>query len=175
MCIDIVDYITAVFWFYFTVFVVFSMYRATGTLVSLLNWLSTTPLRRAGEWGHSSTFVELGTRWWMISFTSRPFYPRGKSRRYPLDRRRGGAQSRSELCGEQKNLMTLPEIEPRSSSPWSVAILTGLSRLLERTEEHYIWKCWLQILGLHINDWLTRVPAAFCISLLGIAVRPVES
>jgi hypothetical protein len=39
-----------------------------------------------GEWRYSS-ILDLGTRWrWVISFTPRPFYPRGKSRRYPLGR-----------------------------------------------------------------------------------------
>jgi hypothetical protein len=41
-------------------------------------------------------FLGLGTRWrWMVNFTPRPLYPRGKSPRYPLDRRLGGPQSRS--------------------------------------------------------------------------------
>jgi hypothetical protein len=43
------------------------------------------PWRRVGEWRYSSTYLDLGTRWrWVISFTSLPLYPRGKSCRYPL-------------------------------------------------------------------------------------------
>jgi hypothetical protein len=43
------------------------------------------------------------------SFTPRPLYPRGKSPRYPLDRRLGGPQSRSGCCGVERNLLPLPE------------------------------------------------------------------
>jgi hypothetical protein len=43
-----------------------------------------------GEWMYSSTFFDLGTSWrWVVSFTSRPLYSRGKSLRYPLDRKLG--------------------------------------------------------------------------------------
>jgi hypothetical protein len=75
------------------------------------------PRRHMGEWRYSSTFLDLGTRWrWVVSFTSLPLYPRGYRPRYPLDRRLGGPQSQSGLCGEEKNL-TLPGIEPGRSSP----------------------------------------------------------
>jgi hypothetical protein len=38
---------------------------------------------------------DLGTRWrWVVSFTSRPLYPQGKSPWYPLDRKLGGARNR---------------------------------------------------------------------------------
>jgi hypothetical protein len=52
------------------------------------------------EWRHNSTILVLGSRWWwVVSFTPRPLYSRGKSPRYPLDRRLGGPQNRSGLCG----------------------------------------------------------------------------
>jgi hypothetical protein len=38
--------------------------------------------------------------------------PPGKSPSYPLDRRLGGPQSRSERDGEEKNSQPLPGIEP---------------------------------------------------------------
>jgi hypothetical protein len=67
-------------------------------------------------WGvevYLHAFFDLGTRWrWVVSFTSRPHYPQGKSPRYPLDRRLGGAQSRSGHGGEYKNSQPLPRIEP---------------------------------------------------------------
>jgi hypothetical protein len=35
-------------------------------------------------------FLDFGTSWmWVVSFMHRPLYPRGKSRRYKLDRRLG--------------------------------------------------------------------------------------
>jgi hypothetical protein len=39
----------------------------------------------------------------VVSFTFWPLYPRGKRPRYPLDRRLGGPQNRSERRGEEKN------------------------------------------------------------------------
>jgi hypothetical protein len=39
-----------------------------------------------------------------VNFMPRPLYPRGKSHRYPLDRRLGGPQSRSGRRGEEKIL-----------------------------------------------------------------------
>jgi hypothetical protein len=45
--------------------------------------------------------LELDISWRrMLNFTPRPLYPRGKSPLYPLDRRLGGPQSRSERRGE---------------------------------------------------------------------------
>jgi hypothetical protein len=50
-------------------------------------------------------FFHLGTSWrWVVNFTPRPLYPRGKSPRYPLDRRLGGPQSQSGRFGEMKIL-----------------------------------------------------------------------
>jgi hypothetical protein len=47
--------------------------------------------------------LKLGTRWrWVVSFTPRTLYTRGKSCRYQLDRRLGGSQSRSGQSDEKK-------------------------------------------------------------------------
>jgi hypothetical protein len=74
-------------------------------------------------------FLDLGTSWrWVVNFTPRPLYPRGKSLRYPLDRRFGGPQSRSGRFGEKKILdptETRTPI-PRSSSLQLVAVPTTL-------------------------------------------------
>jgi hypothetical protein len=43
----------------------------------------------------------------------RPLYPQGNSLRYPLYRRLSGPQSRSGRYREEKNLFTLPGLEPR--------------------------------------------------------------
>jgi hypothetical protein len=59
--------------------------------------------------------LDLGTRWrWVVSFTPRPLYPQGKSPRYPLDRRRGGPQSRSGCGGEEKIPSPRRESNPRT-------------------------------------------------------------
>jgi len=48
--------------------------------------------------------LNLCARWkWVVSFMLRPLYPRGKSLRYPLDRRPDGSQNRSRSGGEKKN------------------------------------------------------------------------
>jgi hypothetical protein len=53
----------------------------------------------------ASCIINLGTGWRLVvSFTPRPFYPRGKSPRYPLDRRLGGPQNRSGRGGEKKKI-----------------------------------------------------------------------
>jgi hypothetical protein len=58
-----------------------------------------------GEWRYSSTLLNLSTKWeGAVSFTLRSLYSQGKSPRYLLGRRLGGSQSRSGLCGEEKNL-----------------------------------------------------------------------
>jgi hypothetical protein len=50
-------------------------------------------------------FLDLGTSWrWVVNFTPRPLYPRGRSPRYLLDRRLGGPQSQSGRFGEEKTL-----------------------------------------------------------------------
>jgi hypothetical protein len=48
---------------------------------------------------------------WSASLLGR-FTPREKDRRYPLDRRLGGPQSRSGRGGEEKNSQLPPGIEP---------------------------------------------------------------
>jgi hypothetical protein len=65
-------------------------------------------------------FLDLGTSWrWVVSFTPRPLYPRGKSPRYQLDRRLGEPQSHSGRSEEEKILdpTRTRSLTPRSSSP----------------------------------------------------------
>jgi hypothetical protein len=77
--------------------------KIEGKVVPGLNYLSIMPWRSIEEWWYSSTILDLGGRWgWGFSFRPLPFYPRGKSLRYPLDRRLGGPQSRSGQRGEEK-------------------------------------------------------------------------
>jgi hypothetical protein len=72
-------------------------------------------------WGNGSIvplILDLGSRWrWVVSFTHQPLYSQGKSPRYPLDRRLGGCQSRSEHEGEEKPSQPLLGLKPQSSSP----------------------------------------------------------
>jgi hypothetical protein len=54
-----------------------------------------------GEW---TSILNVGSRWrWVVIFTVRPVYPRGKCPRYPLDRRLGRPHSQSGSGGEEKN------------------------------------------------------------------------
>jgi hypothetical protein len=79
--------------------------------------VSTTPCRRIG-WVEVQlhAFFDLGIRWKrVVSFTPRPLYHQGKSPWYPLDRRLGGARSRSGHGVGEKNSQPPPGIEPRSS------------------------------------------------------------
>jgi hypothetical protein len=63
------------------------------------------------------------------SFTPRPLYLKGESPRYQLYRMLGGLQSRSGCYRVEKNILSLPGIEPRPSSSLPVAIPTEVSRL----------------------------------------------
>jgi hypothetical protein len=89
-------------------------------VVHVLNKLSTTPWRRMGSECIDPRILDLGTRWrWVVGFTPRPLYSRGKNTRYPLDRRLCGPQSRSGRRGEEKILdpTGTRTPTPRSSSP----------------------------------------------------------
>jgi hypothetical protein len=87
--------------------------------------------RRMGSGCTDPHFLDLGTSWrWVINFSPRPLYPQGKSHRYPLDRRLGGPQSRSERFGEEKILDPTGTRTPTPRSSKPVAMPTTLSRLL---------------------------------------------
>jgi hypothetical protein len=46
------------------------------------------------EWRYSSTILDFGTRWRAVdSFTLWPLYARGKSSRYPMDKRHVGPKA----------------------------------------------------------------------------------
>jgi hypothetical protein len=100
-------------------------------------------------------------RWrWVVSFTPWPPYSRGKSPHYPLNRRLGGTQSRSWHCEEEKNVLSLPGIESRQSSPQPVAIPTKLSRLIPllRSGSHggdYVEYGLLGCIAIYFRDSLT--------------------
>jgi hypothetical protein len=84
------------------------------------------------EWMYRSTYSYLGTSWrWVVSFTRRPLYHRGKSPLYSLDRTLGGPQSRCGRRGEEKNLSPIGTrtSTPRLSNPQPLAATTTVSRL----------------------------------------------
>jgi hypothetical protein len=59
------------------------------------------------------SIFDLGTSWrWLVSFTSRLLYPRGKSPWYPLDRRLGGSQP-VWTTWRGENIWPLPGLEVR--------------------------------------------------------------
>jgi hypothetical protein len=61
--------------------------------------------RRTGNGCTDQRFFDLGTTWrWVVSFTPRLLYPRGKSPRCSLDRKLGGPQSCPRRYGEVKIL-----------------------------------------------------------------------
>jgi hypothetical protein len=79
------------------------------------------------ELRYSSTIFGRSARWrWVVSFSPRPLYCQGKSPRYPLDRRLGGPQSRSERNGEEKEVASagirIPVVYPvaRRYTDWAV-------------------------------------------------------
>jgi hypothetical protein len=84
-----------------------------GKVVPVLNYLSSTPWRRMGEWVYRSKFFfYFYTSWrWVVSFTPQPLYPRGRSPRYPLDKL-GGPQSRSGRRGDEDILDPIGHLKP---------------------------------------------------------------
>jgi hypothetical protein len=101
------------------------------------------PWRHMGEWRYNSTILDLSTGWrWLVSFTPRALYSRGKSPLYPLYRRLGGPQSRSGHCGVEKNLLQLPGIEPcrpvRSPSLYQCSYPGSLKNLYRICKSRYV-------------------------------------
>jgi hypothetical protein len=73
----------------------------------LFNW---TPRHKAywGSGGIIPRILDLGTRWrWVVSITTRPLYPQGKSPSYPLCRRLRGPQSWPGRGGKEINFYSL--------------------------------------------------------------------
>jgi hypothetical protein len=67
----------------------------------------------------------------VVSFTPRSLYPQGKSSWYPLDKRLGGPESRSERGGEEKNSQSLPRLEPPIIQPVAQRYITEISPFLD--------------------------------------------
>jgi hypothetical protein len=67
----------------------------------------------------------------------RPLYPQWKSPSFPLDRRLGGLQTRSESGGEEKNSQSPLGIEPPIIQLVTQRYTTGLFRLYEEALGEY--------------------------------------
>jgi hypothetical protein len=102
---------------------------------------STKPCRRMGRSElQLHAFFDLGTRWrWVVSFTPRPLYPRGKRPWYPLSRRLGGPQSRSGRGGVEKNSHPLPAFETLIIQPVVQRYNTELPWLLDCPVWEYLF------------------------------------
>jgi hypothetical protein len=92
--------------------------------------LTNQVLRHEDVWGSGCIdprILDLGTSWrWVVSFTHRPLYLRGKSPLYPLDRRLDGPQSRSGRRGEDTNLAPTGT---RTPTPGRASRIQSLYRL----------------------------------------------
>jgi len=81
---------------------------------------------------YRSRFLNFGSGWWMITSSSRPFYPR-ENARYPFSSELGGLQNWTGNNGKERNFASLHVMEtPFLSCPAFVldARVTMLYRLL---------------------------------------------
>jgi hypothetical protein len=91
--------------------------------VQLSLCLTNYALRHEGVWGRGCIdprFLDIGTSWrWVVNFTPRPLYPRGRSPQHPLDMRLGEPQNRCGRRGEKKILDPIKILtsNPLPSSP----------------------------------------------------------
>jgi hypothetical protein len=77
----------------------------------VLNSSGTKPWRRIEEWKHSSTILDIGTRWRrVVRIRPRLLYRGVRDNWYPFDRRLVRPQGLFGRCTEQKNLLPLPWI-----------------------------------------------------------------
>jgi hypothetical protein len=118
-----------------------------------------------GVGGIASWILDLGTRWrrWVVSFTLRRFYPRGKSPQYQLYRKLGGVQSRTGRYGEEKFSSPCRESNPHYLAATSTThMYVGLYSLMRdlRLSQLWIWKrvcsgMWLRV-SWHPEDGDSR-------------------
>jgi hypothetical protein len=93
--------------------------------------IADTQWRCIRESKHSSTILNLGTRWrWAVSFTPLLLYLRGNNPWYPFHRKLGGPHSRSGRYGEEKNLRPSPEIKHQFLGPLARSLVAIPALLL---------------------------------------------
>jgi hypothetical protein len=89
-----------------------------------------------GIWRYTSTILDLGTSWrWVVSFTPRPLYTRGKCTQYPWIGAWVGPRAGLDAV-EQRKISW-----PRPSSPYPVTIPTELSRRNETETNNKQERC----------------------------------
>jgi hypothetical protein len=76
----------------------------------------------------------------VVSFTSQPLCPQGKSPWYPLDKRLGGSQSRFGRGGEEENSQPRPRIEPQNPDRAAHSPALYRLRILSENQEIKIYK-----------------------------------
>jgi hypothetical protein len=111
-------------------------------------------------WRYSSTHSQHQHRMEMrgvVSFTPRKLYPQGKSPQYPLDRRLGGAQSRSWRGGEERDPCTCQESSPQCShyTDWATRTKSVNSRSSHLHDNLSDW-CSSWFLNSKITEGLIR-------------------
>jgi hypothetical protein len=103
--------------------------RTASKLVPVISWLA---LRREGFLNFVSILM------WVVRFTPRPLYARGKSTMYPLTRRLGEPQSRSGRYGEGN---ILDPTGTRTPTPQSCSAVWKQTCLLRSESNGGKWNC----------------------------------
>jgi hypothetical protein len=104
--------------------------------------------------------LNIGTRWrWVVSFTPRPIYSRGKSSWYPLQWRLGGSPEPVWTWWEKSRI--LPGMKPQPPSPWpshctELPSYQSYGRLDKGTNTRKHWK------NIRKN-YFNKIPSAFVI------------
>jgi hypothetical protein len=120
-------------------------------------------------WGSGTVaprILDLGSRWrWVVSFTPRLLYPQGKRPWYPLDRRLGGAQSRSGHGDEKFSAFAgtrIPDHPVRSPALYHWAIPAPVYVTLPNMNlSEYKGMCSRPWKWTHLEYMSSRVPPSF--------------
>jgi len=89
-----------------------------------------------GSLGRDPFVLNHGTRWeCVVTFTPRPSYLQGRSCLYIFGRKLGGANNLFECCGQDRDVLILPDIKPRFLSCLAQSPVTTIQPDLPLTEE----------------------------------------
>jgi hypothetical protein len=135
-------------------------------------------MKAYGEWSYTSIIHDIGTRWrWVVSFTSQPLYLRGNGPPYPLDRRPCGPRAGLDAM-EKRKILSVPEVEPRPSSPYCIAITTELVipalcmvYILQKKNKTPVFHSFIIILSFRLVDQPVPDITAFIVVLKIAAVE----